>query len=164
MTIQVPAYQFHFNLAVCPLPDSALKTVRYWKIIGQNLYLKHYFRARATSMFLRTMVLSPRPLVDVTAWSSCQTTYTTSYHLSMQKKGSPECTATLLSFWLILTSAQRFHPSSSAHEHMTGCLLKEKNRKHNPRETQRKISCNLHCLLKKGNRTCNLRKVSYTLQ
>ena len=30
-TIQVPAYEFHFNVAVCPLPDPAQRNVRIFK-------------------------------------------------------------------------------------------------------------------------------------
>ena len=28
-TIEVPAFEFHYNLAVCPLPDKAVKVVRF---------------------------------------------------------------------------------------------------------------------------------------
>ena len=34
-TVHIPAYEFHFNLVVCPLPAAEVKTVR---IIHINLW------------------------------------------------------------------------------------------------------------------------------
>ena len=80
-SLMIPAYEFQFNLLVCPLPRDAARNVSFESLINHLNWILH--RVRARFLFLRTMTPCLPQLGVSIGWVSFQTICTASFHLLM---------------------------------------------------------------------------------
>ena len=107
-TVYVPAYEFHFNLIVYPLPATARKTVSLgW---GGKRQIKFTFllRAAVTSTSWKTMKFTPNQQEGHTGWSSCLTMSTVSCHLCSVMRVRLEYLGTFQKMWKIFCTAWKY--------------------------------------------------------
>ena len=102
-SVQVPAYEFHFNLVVYPLPTSERK-VRTWNIISVHCLILYLFRASVTFMYWEIIVWSQRQLEGLIGWSFCLIMSTASCHLIFQKELCTSMTKFLIVSQILCTA------------------------------------------------------------
>ena len=76
--IYIPAFEFHFNLVVYPLPAEERNVSNLKKL--HSIFKEYCLRVRVTSVCWRTMLSSLLQQEGRTGWSSCQTISTASCH------------------------------------------------------------------------------------